>query len=131
MLDFLKKPEILKFLVVGIFGAFSVLILSIVFTSVLGIFYVISVGIAFELTLIWAFFVHDKWTFAHFEKTTSKLMRFVKYNIFSLISLGINEAVLIFFTTQIGFHYISSESIAIFVAFFFNYIISYKVTFKN
>jgi len=130
LLDFLKKPEIYKFLIVGIFGAISVLLLTVFFTSFVGIFYIISVVLAFEITLIWAFFAHDKWTFAHVKKTSKTGMRLIKFNLFSLISLGINELVLVILTIQAGFHYITGESIAIVVAFFFNYIISKKITFK-
>lgn len=131
MLEFLKKPEIYKFLIVGIISAILVLLLTIIFTSLVGLFYVYSVAVSFEIVLIGAFFAHDKWTFSHVKKTSKTYMRFAKFNLFSLISLGLNEAVLIFFTTQIGFHYIPRESIAITFAFFFNYIISKKISFKN
>jgi len=131
LLEFLKKPEIYKFLVVGIISATSVLLLTIIFTSFLGIFYVFSVGIAFELVLIGAFFAHDRWTFSHVKKTSKIYVRLAKFNIFSLMTLGINWAVLVFLTEQIGLHYIISESMAILVAFFFNYTISKWITFKN
>ena len=131
MLEFLKKPEIYKFLVVGIISASLVLLLTIIFTSFMGLFYVYSVAVAFEIVLIGAFFAHDKWTFSHVKKTSRMYIRFAKFNIFSLITLGLNEAVLVFFTTQIGLHYIPSEAIAITLTFFFNYIISKKISFKN
>jgi len=131
LLEFLKKPEIYKFLLVGIISAIFVLLLTIIFTSYLGIFYVYSVGIAFEIVLIGAFFAHDRWTFSHVKKTSKTYLRFAKFNLFSLISLGINWAVLVFFTIQVGLHYIPSESIAIIVAFFFNYTISKWISFKN
>jgi len=92
---------------------------------------VFSVGIAFESVLIVAFFVHDKWTFSHVKKTSKVYVRLVKFNLFSLMTLGINWAVLVFLTEQIGLHYILSESFAILVAFFFNYTISKWITFKN
>jgi len=131
VLEFLKKPEIYKFFLVGVISAICVLVLTIIFTSILGLFYVYSVGLAFEITLIGAFFAHDKWTFSNVKKTSKAYVRFAKFNLFSLISLGINWVVLIFFSIQIGLHYIPSESIAIIFAFFFNYLISQKISFKN
>jgi len=131
MIEFLKKPEIYKFLIIGIISAICVLSLTIIFTSFLGIFYVVSVGIAFEVVLIGAYFAHDRWTFSHVKKTSKSYVRFAKFNLFSVMTLGINWSVLVFLTEIIGIHYIISESIAILIAFCFNYTISKWITFKN
>jgi len=131
IVNFIKNPEIYKYLIVGIFAAFSVLLLSIIFTSFFGIFYIISIAIAFEITIIWGFFAHDRWTFGSYEKTIRTTVRFAKYNLFALILLGANEAVLIFFTEFIKFHYVLSEGIALIVGFFISYPISKKIIFKN
>lgn len=120
-----------KFLIVGIGGAISTLSLTVFFTSVLGIFYVISVAISLEATLIWSFLIHEKWTFANIPKITSVKIRFIKYNILALIGIGVNEAVLILFTNQVKLHYTLSEIIAIIVAFFFNYLVHKKISWKN
>ena len=131
MLEFLKKPEIYKFLFVGIISAIFVLLFTIIFTSFLGLFHVYSVAIAFEIVLIAAFFTHDRWTFSHVKKSSKTYVRFAKFNLFSLVSLGINEAILVYLTFQVGLHYIPSEAIAIVIAFFFNYIVSKKISFKG
>lgn len=131
LLDIIKNPEIYKFLLVGIAGATTVLILTIVFTSGFGINYIISTAIAFEITVIWSFFVNDKWTFSQVKKTSTKFNRFIKYNLFYLISLGIIQIIMIFLTSQVGLHYAVSESIAIVIAFFFNFLVSKKISFKN
>ena len=131
LLEFAKNPEIYKFLIVGIIGSLLVLFLTIVFTSVFGIFYVISTALAFEISIVLGFFANDRWTFSQVTKTSKAYFRFIKYNLFSLIALGIIQVVMITLTTQFGLHYILSQSIAIAVAFFFNFIMSKKISFRN
>lgn len=129
--EFINNPEIYKFLTISIFGAISVLLLTILFTSFFGIYYVISTTIAFEFTVIWTFFVNDKWTFSQVHKITKPFFRLIKYNLFYLISLGIIQLVMIALTEHGGLHYTLSQSIAIVSAFFFNYLMSKKISFKN
>ncbi len=129
--NFVKNPQMYKFLIVGIGIAAFVLSFTIFLTSILHIHYTISVAISIEIAVIWSFFVHDRWTFANVPKTTSTKSRFVKFNLISLAGLGVNEVVLIFFTTQVNLHYSISEAIAIFIAFFFNYFFQKKVSWKN
>jgi len=131
LLAFIKNPEIYKYLTVGILNAILVLALTIIFTSVFGIFYVISAVVSFELSIIVSFFMHDKWTFVNVKKTSKMYLRFIKYNTFSLIGLGINALVLVILTEQVGLHYTISESIAILVAFIFNYTMNKKISFRN
>lgn len=131
LFNLIKNPEIYKFLIVGIGAAFSMEILSILFTSVFGIFYVISIALAFEITLLWGFFAHDKWTFSKVQKNSKTINRFIKYNIFSLIALGINESILVFFTSYVGLQYYISEGISIISTFFFNYLVNKRISFKN
>ena len=112
-------------------NAFLVLSLTIIFTSVFEIFYVISAIVAYEISIIVSFFMHDKWTFVNVKKTSKMYLRFIKYNTFSLIGLGINALVLAILTEQVGLHYTISESIAILVAFIFNYTMNKKISFRN
>jgi len=131
LLAFLKNSELYKYLIVGIGNAFLILSLTIIFTSVFEIFYVISAIAAYEISIIVSFFMHDKWTFANVKKTSKMYLRFIKYNTFSLIGLGINALVLAILTDQVGLHYTISESIAILVAFIFNYTMNKKISFRN
>jgi len=126
----IKNPEIYKFLIVGIIGAVIVLIFTIFFTQFFGIFYVISTVIAFEISQIWGFFANDRWTFSKIKKTSKTFIRFIKYNLFSLFALGIIQLIMVTLTTQIGIHYTIGESIGIVVAFFFNFFVSKKISFK-
>ena len=129
LVEFIKNPEIYKFFVVGLIGAIIVLVFTVVFTQIAGIFYVFSTVIAFELSLVWGFFANDKWTFSNIKKT-KPIFRFIKYNIFSLIGLGIIQFIMITLTTQTGIHYTFSQTIGIIAAFFFNFSMSKKISFK-
>ena len=81
--------------------------------------------------MIWGFFANDKWTFSIVKKTSKPYLRFIKYNSFSLIGLGIIQTVMITLTVYFGIHYILSQSIAIIIAFLFNFIVSKKISFRN
>jgi putative flippase GtrA len=96
----------------------------------LHIFYAVSVAIVIELTIIWAFFVNDKWTFGNLPKIVPIRIRFVKYNILSLTGLGVNEFVLILLTEKAGINYLESEFIAIIVTFFYNFTVHKKISWK-
>ena len=129
--EFIKDPEIYKYLIVGASNAGLVLVLTILFTSIIGIFYLISAILAYETSIVVSFFMHDKWTFNKVKKTSQRHIRFIKYNTFSLMGLGINSAVLVILTQQFDIFYAISEFIAILVAFTLNYIMNKKISFKN
>ena len=131
LLYFLQKPEIYKFVVVGICNGILLLILTGFFTSFLNTFYLISVLIGYEITVISSFLMNDNWTFSKVKKISSVQTRFIRYNIFALIGLGINLLVLFLLTNYLEIHYILSEGAAILVSFGFNYIASKKISFKN
>ena len=130
-LDIFKQPEIYKFLFVGLIGSLIVLSMTFLLTSIFEIFYIISTIIAFEISLIWGFFANDRWTFDKLKKISKGYVRFVKYNLFSLISLGIIQVVMITLVTLGGIHYSFSQAVGIIIAFFFNFIVSKNISFKN
>lgn len=130
ILGYIKNPQIYKFMIVGVGSAIFVLFLTVVFTSILHIFYAISVAILIEMTIVWAFFVHDRWTFNNIPKTIPTRIRFVKYNILSLTGIGVNELVLILLTEKVGVNYLISELIAIIVTFLFNFSVHKKISWK-
>jgi len=131
LFDILKKPEIYKYLLVGIGGSIIVLVMTIVLTSIFEIFYVISTIIAFEISIIWGFFANDRWTFGKVKKSSKAYIRFIKYNLFSLISLGILQGIMISLVTILEWHYSHSQVIGIIVSFFFNFLASKHISFKN
>ena len=68
---FFKNPQIHKFLIIGLFNGIVVLILTEIFTSYLGIFYLISALISYEISIVSSFFMNDKWTFGNILKTSN------------------------------------------------------------
>lgn len=130
LLEYIKNPQIYKFMIVGIGSAIFVLVFTVVFTSMLHIFYAVSVAILIEAAIIWGFFVHDKWTFGNLPKTVQTKIRFAKYNVLSLTGLGVNEFVLILLTEKAGINYLQSEFIAIIVTFLFNFSVHKKISWK-
>jgi len=129
--NFLKNPQILKFLLIGFFNGILVLFLTGIFTTYLEIFYVFSALISYELSILSSFFMNDKWTFNHSTKTSKTQTRLIKYNTFSLIGMGLNALILIILTDYFEFHYLISEGAAILIVFSFNYTTSKKISFKN
>jgi dolichol-phosphate mannosyltransferase len=129
--EFIKNPEIYEYVVVGLANAGLVLVLIMIFTSGLGIFYLLSAIIAYEISIIVSFFMHDFWTFGKNEKISHRHTRFIRYNISSMIGLGINLISLGILTHYFNIYYVISEFVAIMITFVFNYIISKKISFKN
>src|SRR5574337_1117091 len=119
-----------RFLTIGIISSSITLLLTAFFTSFLGIFYPISTLIAWEISIFFAFFSHDKWTFSHVPKTTKMLNRLLKFNISTLMGLGLNELILISLTAKLDLNYIISEGIAILITFVFNFTISKKMIWR-
>lgn len=126
--EFIIDPEIYKYALVGGINAILVLILTVFFTSIIEIYYLLSAIIAYEISIVISFFMHDIWTF---KKISHRQTRFLKYNTFCLIGLGINSGVLVILTQNFNIYYAISEFFAIIVTFIFNYGISKKISFKN
>ena len=127
----LKNPQIYKFMIVGIVNAILLLVLTIFFTDYFNIFYLLSSVIAYEITIILGFIVHEYWTFVKVKKITKSYVRFLKYNIFYFLGLVIHSGFVFMLTNFFELHYLLSQLIAIAVVFLFNFFISKKITFKN
>lgn len=121
-----KVREAATFAIVGGTGAAVILLLSYVFTEFLGLNYLLSTGIAIEVSIIWAFILNDQITFRRKRKSYSLPKRIVFYNVISLGGLAINESILFLLVTFTGLYYIWSEIIAIAITFIFNYLLSVR-----
>jgi dolichol-phosphate mannosyltransferase len=129
--NLVQDPEIYKYAIIGGLNAILVLLLTIIFTSGIGLFYLLSAIIAYEISIIVSFFMHDIWTFKKVKKLSQRKIRFIKYNTFCLIGLGVNSGVLVILTDNFEMHYVISEFFAILITFVFNYSFSKKISFKN
>ena len=120
-----------KFIFVGIINAFFLLALTIFFTDYLNIFYIFSSIIAYEMTIIFGFFIHEYWTFVKINKIKKPHVRFIKYNIFYFLGSIINTGLVFTLTNFLQIHYSTSQVFAIFIVFLFNFYTSKKFTFNN
>ena len=130
-LKILKNPQIYKFMIVGIVNAIFLLILTIILTDFLNVYYLFSSIIAYEITIIFGFILNENWTFSEIQKTQKRYIRFLKYNLFYFAGLLINSILVFVFTDITHVHYSLSQLFAIIFVFFFNYLTSKKITFKN
>lgn len=119
--------RVISFAIVGASGAAIIMSLMFLFVSIYHFNYMASGAVAIELSIIWAFFFNDKFTFSDRIRSKSTnpdwLKRLAKYNVSSLSGESINLA-LLFILTSAGLFYLVSEAIAILVVFVFNFVIS-------
>ena len=97
-------------------------------TSVFGLFYVLSAGIAHILSTTNNFTWNQLWTFKDREGGTSPsgiVKRWLKYQLTVLVVLAVYLSVLTLMTEVFGIYYIVSCLCAIAVAFPVNFLISY------
>jgi putative flippase GtrA len=119
-----RYSTILKFAFVGASGVGVNLFVLFLLKPIAGV--LLANAIALELSLMNNFVWNDTFTFkaASLEGNSgfAKLKRFVKYNLVSLFSFGINEFILYIAYSRFHVFYITSEVLAIAVAFVINYI---------
>lgn len=120
-------PRVVKFGMVGAFGAVLKISLMYLFTSVFGVFYLVSYAIVFGASVLSNFTLNSLWTFnttfhdKGWRMVANGLMR---YSGIAAITLLINEAVVYTSTGVFGYHYIIGTIAAVFVAFLFNFTMS-------
>jgi dolichol-phosphate mannosyltransferase len=96
----LLSPRVLRFLAVGFSGVFVNLGILYVLFEVFKIDQVVSSPIAIEVSIVWNFFLNDAWTFKDRNETARAGFgqRLLRYNIASLVGLGIQFATSILVT---------------------------------
>ncbi len=119
-----RKAEVARFATVGLSGALVILGLLWALTALAGIPYLVSAAIAIEVSILWAFALHERWTFRSVAKFQSLVRRFAAYNLVALAGLAVNLVALFAFTELARIFYLLSEFLAIVIAFGFNYFAS-------
>jgi len=122
----------LKFCAVGVSGTLVYIGLLALFTEVAGLFYILSALIGYEISILNNFTWNELWTFRdrRLAVGSSVLTRGIKFNLVSLVGLGIHAAVLALFTEVAGLFYILSACIAILSAMLWNFFINLKWTWR-
>ena len=123
----------LKFCVVGVSGFFVYQGLLLLFTEIVGLRYFISAALGYEISILTNFTLNEFWTFRDRRTPGRKslLVRGLKFNIVSLIGMGIHEAVLIPLTDVAGLHYYISSIPAVGAATLWNFFSNVTWTWKT
>ena len=125
----IKNKTLFKFLMVGFTGIFVNMFFLWFFKSVFLVDIVISGILAIEISVLTNFIFNDWWTFRDRLKTTSKIVRFLKYNLSVLFGVFLNYSILILFT-YIGLFYMLSNLVGIIFATLSNYLFSTRWAWK-
>ncbi|MCD6387451.1 MAG: GtrA family protein [Methanophagales archaeon] len=122
--------RLLKFSVVGAFGALINSFFLWLFTEIAGIFYLFSSLMAIEIAIFVQFMLNDRWTFH--ERRTKGLCEFfkriLKSNIWRAGGIALNIAVLFLLTEYAHIYYLLSNIFGILCAFISNYILESRLT---
>ena len=119
-----ETRRFVKFCLAGGSGVLINLGLLALLTEVIGVFYVLSAAIAIEASILNNFTWNELWTFRDRRTPTSSAVgvRLAKFNLISLVGLGIQIGLLLLFTEVVGFYYIVSAMIGIITATAFNFV---------
>jgi dolichol-phosphate mannosyltransferase len=114
----------LKFCTVGFSGVIVNLGILYLLKEIFGLFYLAS-AIAIEISIITNFVLNDIYTFSDRRKAGRKnyFHRLLKWNLTRFLTLAINFIAFIVFT-EIGFNYLLSQAIGIFIATLLAYLVS-------
>lgn len=119
--------QLSKFALVGATGALLILLLTWLFTSFGGLWYVLSAAIAIELSIFWAFALNTTVTFRHqFKEKRHAVTALAKYQCTSLGGYSLNIVVLFVLTEYAHLFYLVAELLAIIAAFSVNYLLSVR-----
>jgi dolichol-phosphate mannosyltransferase len=130
---FVKR--MISFGLVGASGAGIIIFLMWLWVSVFNLNYLLSAAVAIELSVLWAFFLNNRFTFKDKIRNQNKgssywPRRLLKYNITALSGEAINLSIL-FILTNAGLYYLTSEATAILIVFAYNFTISNKWVWKD
>jgi dolichol-phosphate mannosyltransferase len=128
--------EIIKMFHFGFVGGLMVILnIGIIyfFTNILGIYYLISAILSYQLLLLLSFSLNEKLTFKSITIHTleKKWHRFVSYYLVSLSSMILNILILFLLTEYGNVFYLTSSIIASFLVFFWNFFINKNVTWSE
>lgn len=124
--------EIILYLVAGVLTTIINIISYHIFCNIIGIESLISNGIAWVLSVLFAYIANDKFVFVQ-EKMTKQqeFKKFVKFITARLFSFGVDEAGMFLFVEIVFIHNIIAKIIMNVIVVILNYIFSKVFIFKN
>jgi dolichol-phosphate mannosyltransferase len=113
-----------KFAIVGILGIVVNQVALVLFTEVLGIYYIVSSILASQVSTLSNFLLTEFWVFRAREARGQALVRYLIFNAVNVATLLIRIPVLYFLTDHFGVHYTISNLVAIGLTFGIRYLIA-------
>tara|TARA_B100000676_G_scaffold237461_1_gene237617 strand:- start:279 stop:707 length:429 start_codon:yes stop_codon:yes gene_type:complete len=126
----LFMTQTIKYFLVGGIGVGVNLGLLYVLTDFLGIWYILSQGIAIAISITNNFFLHRYWTFKNEIVEPKTLERYIKFFIVSVIAMCIQLGLTFLMVENYEMYYLYAAVIAIGFASAFNYLLNRKWTFE-
>lgn len=124
--------EIILYLVAGVLTTIVNIISYHIFCNIIGIESLISNGIAWVLSVLFAYVANDRFVFVQ-EKMTKQqeFKKFIKFITARLFSFGVDEAGMFLFVEIVFIHNIIAKIIMNVIVVILNYIFSKVFIFKN
>ena len=122
--------QTIKYFLVGGIGVGVNLGLLYGLTDFLGMWYILSQGIAIAISITNNFFLHRYWTFKNEIVEPKTLERYIKFFIVSIIGMGIQLGLTFILVENYAMYYLSAAVLSIIVASAFNYLVNRKWTFE-
>ena len=122
--------QTIKWFVVGGIGVAINLGLLYVLTDFLGIWYILSQGIAVAFSITNNFFLHRYWTFKNEIVEPKTLERYIKFFIVSVVGMCIQLGLTFILVENFAMYYLYAAILSIIAASAFNYLLNRKWTFE-
>ena len=121
-----ELARFIKFCLVGLSGVGVNLGLLWLLTERAGLFYVLSAAISIEASIVSNFLLNNFLTFSDRRRQGIRalLNHLLRFNIVSLIGVGINLGILWLFTSVFGVYYLASQCVGIIFATLWNYLVN-------
>ena len=122
--------QTIKYFLVGGIGIGVNLGLLYVLTDFLGIWYILSQGIAIAIAITNNFFLHRYWTFKNEIVEPKTLERYTKFFIVSVTGMGIQLGLTFMLVENYALYYLYAAILSIVAVGAFNYLLNRKWTFE-
>lgn len=123
--------RVVKFGIVGLSGTLLSLIILYLLTDFVGLYYLISNGIALEVGCVNNFICNDLWTYRDNANHLSWVHRFCSFQSIAMGGFVLNMVITYLLTEFAQVYYLYSNMVAILVVFVWNYVVNKKITWKE
>lgn len=113
--------QLIKFGIVGVISTVLDYGLMVLFTEVLGVFYLLSSTLSYGISLVFNYFASMKFVFRSREDT-SRLREFVIFTVLCLMGMGFNQLILWLIVEKCGIHYMISKILATVAVMIWNFV---------